>query len=458
MIFILGFLLLAGVSVTIYAFVPSKEDKENEALATKEKDDLEKKAISLNLQIKDLNLELEEKNKLTLELKDKDDQITSLKSDLEKMNSQFCLAKDNLTKQTEHYENLKESIELAQKDKTLAIEENEVSLKSIEVLKSKIKEFTDQLDDQSRIIEYLALEEKEELLAARNKREMDEYRIKARKQLQKKKIGEILLDNNFITKDSLDNALEQQKKFGGEVTRHLLASGCISEDDLAKCLSVQFKVPYLPIKDYEIADEIIKLVPVDIVEKYWLVPIDRMGDVISVVMVYPLDEQILKELEIITNCRIQPFVGIISDIAQAIESYYHVSIEGAKIQDKYALMFVDHLDYKGVERRASLRLPIDATINFIFKDSLRVSKIKDISPTGLMIESKESLPIGHFIVLQINLPEEFYFKPIAAVAQVMRIIDLDDGCFGVGLQLSKIPKEDLKLMLEYARIKEHIKI
>ena len=119
----------------------------------------------------------------------------------------------------------------------------------------------------------------------------------------------------------LDKALAYQSQCGGSVTQYLLAYGYIDERQLAQCLCTQFGVPYLPLTSYDISEEIIKLVPVDIAQKYWLIPVDRRGDSLMVVMIDPLDTKATKELEDITGYKVMPFVGIISEIVEALEIY-----------------------------------------------------------------------------------------------------------------------------------------
>ena len=98
----------------------------------------------------------------------------------------------------------------------------------------------------------------------------------------RRKIGEILIANGLITKKALDEALAHQKLHGGNVTQYLIAHDYLKEEDLAKCISVQFGYPYLPLRAYDIPANIIKLVPVEIVKKYWLIPVDKIQNIITV--------------------------------------------------------------------------------------------------------------------------------------------------------------------------------
>jgi peptidoglycan hydrolase CwlO-like protein len=144
---------------------------------------------------------------------------------------------------------------------------------------------------------------------------------------KKKKIGEILIEYKFITKDILNEALEYQKKFGGNITQYLIAYGYINETQLAQCLITQFGVPYLTLKFYDISEEVIKLVPLEIAKEYWLIPIEKKGNYITLVMADPIDTEAINKVQEITGCKVQRFVGILSEIKQALEHYYNVDIK-----------------------------------------------------------------------------------------------------------------------------------
>lgn len=272
---------------------------------------------------------------------------------------------------------------------------------------------------------------------------------------QRKKIGKILLENKFITEDLLNEALEYQRKTGVGITQYLIAYGYINEDELAKCISEQFRLPYLPISVYKISDRIIKLLPVDIVEKYWLIPLDMFQDTLTVVMSDPFDIEAIEEVEKITGYKVQPFVGTLSDIIKAIENYYHIVIEDKRLKkEKAPPLFIDTKAYKGFERRKSVRLKAKIEIHFPVQKFYKRSITKDVSLGGLLFESDSILPIGSYLILQINLPKEFSPYPIAAVAQVVRVVPLINNKFDIGVRLIKILKEDAQAIIAFARTHE----
>jgi len=272
---------------------------------------------------------------------------------------------------------------------------------------------------------------------------------------KKRKIGEVLLENKLITPEILKEALDYQSKYGGGLTQYLIAYGYINEEELAKCISAQFGYPYLPLRVYDIPDEIIKLVPVDVAERYWLVPVDRIKNILTVVMSDPLDEDAIKEVERISGYSVQPFVGLLSDIIKAIEYYYNIIIEDDRLKKhKLAPLFINVNGYKGFERRKSVRLKTFLDIHFPVQDLYKKSSTKDISLHGLLFESDNILPINSYVVIQINLPKDFCPTPLATVAQIARVIPLKNNKFDIGVKIIRMPKEDVNMLLRYARLHE----
>ena len=268
----------------------------------------------------------------------------------------------------------------------------------------------------------------------------------------KRKIGEILIANGLITRKILDEALAHQKLNGGNVAQYFITNGYLKEEDLAKCISVQFGYPYLPLRAYDIPENIIKLVPVAIVKKYWLIPVDKIQHIITLVMADPFDEEALNEVEKATGCKVQPFVGILSDILKAIEKYYGINVgyEELKKTGEAVPLFIAEEKYIGVERRRSLRICAKITVHFPLQNEYKKSETKDVSMHGLFFESTNMLPIGSVLVMDVELPKDVNPYPIPVVVKVIRTIALPNKSFDIGVEIIKAAREDLEKIINYA--------
>lgn len=137
-----------------------------------------------------------------------------------------------------------------------------------------------------------------------------------------KQLGELLQEWGIITLQQLNSGLALQKEKGGLIGEILVALGFCKEEDIAKALTAQYGFPYLPLGNYEINPEVINLIPGRVARQYLLVPIDRIGNNLTLAMSNPLNIQAIEDVELICGCNVQTFVSTSSDVKNAIAKYY----------------------------------------------------------------------------------------------------------------------------------------
>ena len=140
-----------------------------------------------------------------------------------------------------------------------------------------------------------------------------------RRHILKEQLGQVLIQRGIITPEQLERALEAQRQQGGLLGEILTKLGFATEENIVQALAIQHDFPYLPLTNYEIDSEVIKLIPEDFVKKYHILPIDKMGDILTVVMANPLDSKITEQIEALTKCKIEIFVTTYTEIREAIE-------------------------------------------------------------------------------------------------------------------------------------------
>ena len=96
----------------------------------------------------------------------------------------------------------------------------------------------------------------------------------------------------------------------------------MTEKDIVVALIVQCGFPYIAVNKYEIDAKVILLIPEETARKYHVIPLDRVGDVLSVVMANPLDIAMIEELEELTRCKIATFIATKAEIDEAINLRY----------------------------------------------------------------------------------------------------------------------------------------
>lgn len=137
-----------------------------------------------------------------------------------------------------------------------------------------------------------------------------------------KQLGELLVERGIITHQQLDKALAVQKEKGGLIGEILVELGFVKEEDIAQALTAQYGFPYLPLGNYEVNIETINIIPLRVARQYLLMPIDKIGNNLSLAMSNPLNIQAIEDVELLVGCNVQIFVSTSTEIKKAIAKYY----------------------------------------------------------------------------------------------------------------------------------------
>lgn len=98
--------------------------------------------------------------------------------------------------------------------------------------------------------------------------------------------------------------------------------GYVEEKDIVVALIIQCGIPYIAVNKYQIDPKLLSVFPEKLAREFHAIPFDRSGDVLDVVMTDPLNEDIKKELEFATKCKISVFIATRGEIEEAITRAY----------------------------------------------------------------------------------------------------------------------------------------
>jgi type IV pilus assembly protein PilB len=143
--------------------------------------------------------------------------------------------------------------------------------------------------------------------------------------LEQEQIGELLLRENLITRDQLEHALKEQRQTGTRLGFALVSAGAVSENELTRLLSRQYRVPAVDLAEVEVDPKILKLVPADFSSKHLVLPLRRVGRTLTVAMASPTDLSVIDDLKFITRFDIDAVVAGEYSLRNAIDRYYDVS-------------------------------------------------------------------------------------------------------------------------------------
>lgn len=135
-------------------------------------------------------------------------------------------------------------------------------------------------------------------------------------------MGELLIERGLISQHQLEKALAQQQNKGGLIGEILVELGFAREEDIAQALTAQYGFPYLPLSNYDINTDVLNIIPGRVARQYLLIPIDKIGNNLTIAMSNPLNIQAVEDVELLSGCSVQTFVSTSSDVKKAILKYY----------------------------------------------------------------------------------------------------------------------------------------
>lgn len=153
----------------------------------------------------------------------------------------------------------------------------------------------------------------------------------------RKRMGDMLVEERVITDEQLNYALKEQKKRKLKIGETLVDLGFIDELTIVKVLEKQLKVERIQLASIVIDPEILKLVSEQILRKYMVMPFEfhkSNPNVLRVAMADPLDIIAIDDIAIITNLKIEPTVATPKEIATAIDKYYG-NAEAKAVAERY---------------------------------------------------------------------------------------------------------------------------
>jgi Type II secretion system (T2SS), protein E, N-terminal domain len=155
----------------------------------------------------------------------------------------------------------------------------------------------------------------------------------------KLQLEDLLLRHGAVSEEQLALAREDQKQYGGEVGRILVDRGIISEGLLLRVLSHQLGIPLVDPEALELAPEALQAVPVQICERYGILPVgsDQGTGLLRVATPDPGNRVHQQELEAALGRRVALAAATAQSIELGIRRHYYGEQRKGRSMAKVAL-------------------------------------------------------------------------------------------------------------------------
>lgn len=136
------------------------------------------------------------------------------------------------------------------------------------------------------------------------------------------RLGELLVRENLISLAQLQRAEEIRRETGERLGYTLATLGFVDETELTQFLSKTYGVPSINLDDFQVAPNVLELVPREVAIRHLCLPINRAGGTLIVAMADPSNLTAIDDLKFLTGFAIEVVVASEVAIRGAIGRYY----------------------------------------------------------------------------------------------------------------------------------------
>lgn len=140
--------------------------------------------------------------------------------------------------------------------------------------------------------------------------------------IQKKRLGDLLVQNGVIAQPQLDAALTRQRETGQRLGEVLIGLGYVTESQIFRVLADQLGLPHVDPETVPADPEILLLIPETLARKYMAIPLQFEKKRLVVAMADPIDYDAIKDLVFCSGSPIQPVLATRRAVADAIDARY----------------------------------------------------------------------------------------------------------------------------------------
>jgi len=190
------------------------------------------------------------------------------------------------------------------------------------------------------------------------------------------RLGDLLVREGLITREQLQQALEQQRGSGMRLGYVMVKAGMVQEIEITKMLARQFRVPAVDLTRFEVDPKIIKLIPGDVALKHYVLPLKREGRTLTVAMADPTNVTVVEDLKFITRFDIFPVIAGEYTLRTAIERYYEATDAQLEtllkdMEEEGDLEVIEESEDEDQPTQVADDAPVVKLINGILADAVR---------------------------------------------------------------------------------------
>ncbi|MHC4634548.1 MAG: GspE/PulE family protein [Planctomycetota bacterium] len=139
---------------------------------------------------------------------------------------------------------------------------------------------------------------------------------------KRRKLGEILFSAGVVKKQALIDAIKTSRSSDRRLGDVLLELGLIDQTNLTKAIATQFGLKYINLEKIEIPQEVLDILPEDLIRKHKVLPLGMNNGRLKLVINDPLDLEAMDAIRFRLNTDLDCRLASISQIRDYIEKTF----------------------------------------------------------------------------------------------------------------------------------------
>jgi len=141
-------------------------------------------------------------------------------------------------------------------------------------------------------------------------------------------LGQLLVSKGLASPQQMEAALRESQRRGEILGKTILRMGLVAEEQFLQVLAEQLGITFAPsLKEVQVADQLIKVVPARFVLHYKFMPLELKGTVMKVAVSDPMAVWVTEDLRLNLGYDIERVLAPEKEIQAAIRRYYGVGSE-----------------------------------------------------------------------------------------------------------------------------------
>lgn len=149
----------------------------------------------------------------------------------------------------------------------------------------------------------------------------------------KMRLGEMLLQQGYITEPQLEKALEEQKKTGQRLGRTLVSLGFLPEERLIEILSAQLDVPFIKLETFTFDADASTYLSDEICRRYDVVPLFVSDKTLTIAMADPTNIRVVDIVKFKSRMDVDIVMASKKEIQAAVDRMYAGSGDQESLAD-----------------------------------------------------------------------------------------------------------------------------